>query len=119
MEVIDALEQAPTAARLANDDPCRPGQPVPSKELDVWVRRCVNLAFRKTRPFFLLTSVVVVISLFEAYQVGVIRGFRDWLGQESYGRVLFAVGAAITQMQHGGYGFSVSSVIERILLMEG
>jgi ABC-type multidrug transport system fused ATPase/permease subunit len=83
------------------------------------VSRCVNLAFRKTRPFFLLTSVVVVISLFEAYQVGVIRGFRDWIGQESYGRVLFAVGAAITQLQHGGYGFSASSVIETILTYGG
>jgi ABC-type multidrug transport system fused ATPase/permease subunit len=83
------------------------------------VGRCVNLAFHKTRPFFLLTSVVVVISLFEAYQVGVIRGFRDWIGQESYGRVLFAVGAAITQMQHGGYGFSISSVIETILTYGG
>src|SRR5262245_30995011 len=83
------------------------------------VRRYVNLAFRETRLLFLLTSVVVVISLFEAYQVGVVRGFRDWLGQESYGRVLFAVGAAITQMQHGGYGFSVSLVIEKILTSGG
>src|SRR5262245_11026079 len=83
------------------------------------VRRYVNLAFRETRLLFLLTSVVVVISLFEAYQVGGSRGFRDWLGQESYGRVLFAVGAAITQMQHGGYGFSVSSVIETILTHGG
>src|SRR5262245_31979039 len=83
------------------------------------VGRCVNLAFHKTRPFFLLTSVVVAISLFEAYQVGDVRGFRDWIGQESYGRVLFAVGAAITQMQHGGYGFSISSVIETILTYGG
>ena len=28
MEVIDALEQAATAAWLANDDPCRPGEPI-------------------------------------------------------------------------------------------
>jgi hypothetical protein len=80
-------------------------------------RRCAR-AFG-THLFLSLTMVAVGISLFWAYQIGVDRGFRDWVGQESYGRMLFAVGAAITQMQHGGYGHSLSSVIETILTYGG
>jgi hypothetical protein len=83
------------------------------------VRRCTRSAFRRTQPVLSLTIAAVVISLFVAYQVGVNRGFRDWLGQESYGRVLFAVGAAITQTQQGGYGHSLSSVIETVLTYGG
>jgi hypothetical protein len=43
----------------------------------------------------------------------------DSIGQSSWGRVLFAVGAAITQMEHGGYGYTTSNVAENVLTHAG
>src|SRR5712692_3774908 len=68
--------------------------------------------------YFCFVIVAVCLSFAAAFQIGVDRGFRDSLGKESYGRILFAVGAAITRA-HGGYGYSFSSVIETILSFGG
>jgi hypothetical protein len=71
------------------------------------------------RVFLWVTIVAVLISLITAFEVGVRRGLRDSVGQETYGRVLFGAGAAITAMRHGGFGYSLSSVIETILTQGG
>jgi hypothetical protein len=70
------------------------------------------------RAFFWVAIAAVCVSLIAAFHIGVERGFRDSLGKESYGRILFAVGAAITRA-HGGYGYSLSSVVETILTFGG
>src|SRR5215467_16221729 len=38
---------------------------------------------------------------------------------ENWGRILFGVGTAITQMDHGGYGYSLSTVVETVLTYGG
>jgi hypothetical protein len=51
--------------------------------------------------------------------LAVIRGFSGAIGTQTWGRVLFAVGAAVTEMDHGGYGYTLSTVIETILTFGG
>jgi hypothetical protein len=68
-----------------------------------------------TRWFLWVAVTIVCISLIGAFRIGIDRGLRDTIGTGSWGRVLFGVGAAITQMRHGGYGYTMSTVIETVL----
>src|SRR5262245_22103652 len=71
------------------------------------------------RLFLWLAVAIVCISLTAAFRLGVERGLRDTIGNGSWGRILFGVGTAITQMDHGGYGYALSTVIETILTYGG
>jgi hypothetical protein len=74
---------------------------------------------RTARLFLWLAVAIVSVSLIAAFRVGVERGFRDTIGSGSWGRILFGVGTAIVQMDHGGYGYALSTVIETILTYGG
>src|SRR5262245_10126663 len=74
---------------------------------------------KPARLLFWLAVVIVCVSLTAAFRLGVERGVRDTIGNESWGRILFGVGTAITQMDHGGYGYALSTVIETILTYAG
>jgi len=69
--------------------------------------------------FLLLAVIVVCGTLLAAFRVGVDRGFPGAIGTQTWGRILFAIGAAVTQMDHGGYGYTLSTVIETILTYGG
>src|SRR5215831_278955 len=69
--------------------------------------------------FLLLAVIVVCGTLLAAFRVGVDRGFPGAIGTQTWGRILFAIGAAETQMDHGGYGYTLSTVIETILTYGG
>jgi hypothetical protein len=74
----------------------------------------------KTARLFLWLAVAIVsVSLIAGFRLGVERGFRDTIGDGNWGRILFGVGTAITQMDHGGYGYALSTVIETILTHGG
>ena len=70
---------------------------------------------KTTRLFLWLAVAIVSVSLIAAFRLGVERGFPDTIGNGNWGRILFGVGTAITQMDHGGYGYALSTVIETIL----
>jgi hypothetical protein len=72
-----------------------------------------------TRLFRWLAAAIVCLSLIAAFRIGVDRGFRDSIGDGNWGRILFGVGTAITQMDHGGYGYALSTVIETVLIYGG
>jgi hypothetical protein len=72
-----------------------------------------------TRLFLWLAVAIVCISLTATYFLGVERGLRDAVGTGSWGRILFGVGTAVTQMDHGGYGYALSTVIETVLTYGG
>jgi hypothetical protein len=73
-----------------------------------------------TRWFLWAAVTIVCISLIGAFRIGIDRGLRDTIGTGSWGRVLFGVGAAITQMKHGGYGYTISTdVVETVLKYGG
>jgi len=74
---------------------------------------------KTVRLFLWLAVAIVCVSLIAAFRVGVERGLRDTVGNGSWGRILFGVGTAITQMDHGGYGYALSTVIETILTYGG
>jgi hypothetical protein len=74
---------------------------------------------KTARLFLWLAVAIVCVSLFAAFRLGVERGLRDTIGNESWGRILFGVGTAITQMDHGGYGYALSTVIETVLTYGG
>jgi hypothetical protein len=64
-------------------------------------------------------SLISAFRLVSAFRLGVERGFRDTIGNGNWGRVLFGVGTAITQVDHGGYGYALSTVIETVLTYGG
>jgi len=78
--------------------------------------------FRRTARVHMvlyLVLAIVCLSFFSAIRIGIDRGLPNSIGEESWGRVLFAVGAAITQMEHGGYGYTIASVMETVLTSAG
>src|SRR5215472_15436158 len=74
---------------------------------------------KTARLFLWLAVAIVCVSLLATFRIGVDRGFRDSIGDGNWGRILFGVGTAITQMDHGGYGYALSTVIETILKFGG
>jgi hypothetical protein len=81
----------------------------------------VNAANRAsaTGLFRWLAAVIVCFSLIAAFRIGIDRGLRDTIGDGTWGRILFGVGTAITQMYHGGYGYALSNAIETLLTNGG
>ena len=65
-----------------------------------------------------LLIVLVAAAVFVAFRIGLVRNFDDRLSNESWGRMLFGIGAAITHIDYGGYGYTVSAPVEGAL-MEG
>src|ERR1700730_11785846 len=72
-----------------------------------------------TRLFRWLAAAIVCLSLVAAFRIGIDRGFRDTIGNGNWGRIMFGVGTAISQMDHGGYGYTLSIAIESILTNGG
>ena len=73
----------------------------------------------RARMVLYLALAIVCLSFFGAIRMGIDRGLPDSIGEESWGRVLFAIGAAITEMEHGGYGYTIASVMETVLTSAG
>src|ERR1700724_2034707 len=71
------------------------------------------------RLFPWLAAAIVCLCLVATFRIGIDRGFRDTIGDGNWGRILFGVGTAITQMDHGGYGYAMSTVIETVLTYAG
>jgi len=66
-----------------------------------------------------LLIVSICFFLFVDFRIGIVRGVHDVVGAQSWGRILFAVGAAITEMAHGGYGYTTAEAVEAILRTNG
>src|SRR2546423_11517290 len=83
--------------------------------------RTANSASRASsvRSFPWLAATIVYLCLLAAFRIGIDLGFRDIIGQGNWGRILFGIGTAITQMDHGGYGYAMSNVIETVLKYGG
>ena len=73
----------------------------------------------KSRIFMLVAVIAICSSLFASYRIRVERGFPDTIGTGAWGRALFAFGAAIAQMRHGGYGYTIPDAMETVLTYGG
>ncbi len=62
---------------------------------------------------------VVCVAVAASFWIGLARGLADSVGLASWGRILFGAGAAITKMAHGGYGYTISEVVEGLLAQGG
>jgi hypothetical protein len=71
------------------------------------------------RLFPWLAAAIVCLCLLAAFRIGIDRGFRDSIGVAAWGRILFGVGTAITEMDHGGHGYALSTVVETVLTYNG
>jgi len=78
-----------------------------------------GLRRRRSHIFMLLAVAAVCGSLFASYRIGVDRRFPETIGTGGWGRMLFAFGAAIAQMRHGGYGYTIPGPIETTLTYAG
>ncbi len=63
--------------------------------------------------------VVILVTLFATFRVGLDRGFDHTIGIEAWGRVLFGVGAAISDLVYGVKGYVVDRVVETLLQTGG
>jgi hypothetical protein len=59
------------------------------------------------------------MTLFAVFRVGLIRDLQDRIGTANWGRMLFGLGAAITELDHGGYGYTIANVVENRLILGG
>ena len=62
---------------------------------------------------------LVVCAVFVAFCIGVKRDFPTKIGAGNWGRMVFAIGAAITEMEHGGYGYVTAEYMDHILTFGG
>src|SRR5262245_35670767 len=89
--------------------------------MSVLTIRSLSVANRASiiRFFPWLAAAIVCLCLIGAFRIGVDRGFRDAIADGNWGRILFGVGTAITQMDHGGYGYALSTVMGPVLTYGG
>src|SRR4029077_12733713 len=72
------------------------------------------------RYFRCLMATFVIGGLFFAFRVGFDREFEHTIGAEAFGRVSFAICAAITDLAHHGSGGHVcNEVVEQVLAYAG
>jgi ABC-type multidrug transport system fused ATPase/permease subunit len=66
-----------------------------------------------------LLAVCIFLFLFLAFRTGLVRGLQDTIADQAWGRAQFSIGAAISSMKHGGYGYASYSGIKTILEYAG
>src|SRR5499433_2786644 len=67
----------------------------------------------------IIATVLVTAALFAAFRTGIGRDLHSTFAAQSWGRVQFAIGAAVTSLYHGGYGYTISDVVRGVLITGG
>jgi len=67
----------------------------------------------------IIATVLVAAALFSAFRTGIGRDLHSTFAAQSWGRVQFAIGAAVTSRYHGGYGYTISDVVRGVLTYAG
>jgi len=67
----------------------------------------------------IIATVLVAAALFTAFRTGIRRDLHSTFAAQSWGRVQFAIGAAVTSRYHGGYGYTISDVVRGVLTTGG
>lgn len=82
------------------------------------IRALAKIARERAWSFRICVGVAC-FAVFAAFCIGVRRDFPTTIGDGNWGRAAFAIGAALTQMQHGGYGYVTAEVVDQILRAGG
>ena len=118
-----------SVARAADDLVVRPKivtphEPPDTSEHDVQLvtgHTGFNITMSATRlhAVQIIAAAMIGLVLCAAFRTGLVRDLHSTLADQSWGRVQFAVGSAITSLYHGGYGYTISDVIRVILAKAG
>ncbi len=68
----------------------------------------------RQRVFLATAIAIILLDVFAAFRTGILRDLHAMFADQSWGRVQFSIGAAITSLD-GGYGYTTSDVIKTIL----
>jgi hypothetical protein len=63
--------------------------------------------------------MTIVAALVGSFRLGLERGFDHTIGVEAYGRMLFAIGAAVSDEVHGKHGYVIDNVVDSALTNGG
>jgi hypothetical protein len=66
-----------------------------------------------------LVLTAIVAALVGSFRLGLERGFDHTIGVEAYGRMLFAIGAAVSDEVHGKHGYVIDNVVDSALTNGG
>ena len=72
----------------------------------------------RRRALSAFMAICIFIFLSVAFQIGISRNLQNTIADQSWGRVQFAIGAAITSMKFGGYGYTIAAPV-RVALDNG
>src|SRR5262245_8058831 len=69
--------------------------------------------------FTLIAALLICVGIFSAFRVGILRDLHTMIADAAWGRVQFAIGAAITALYHGGYGYTSADAVRAALAKGG
>jgi hypothetical protein len=64
-------------------------------------------------------AVFIFLFLFFAFRIGLVRDLQDTISDQSWGRVQFAIGSAVTTMRHHGTGYTIAAPVKTVLESAG
>jgi hypothetical protein len=73
----------------------------------------------RERVFYWCAVAMVGVLFIATFRLGLIRGFDHIIAADAWGRMVFAIGAAITDLAHGGRGYIVFDHINTVLTYGG
>jgi hypothetical protein len=66
-----------------------------------------------------LVLTAIVAALVGSFRLGLERGFDHTIDVEAYGRMLFAIGAAVSDEVHGKHGYVIDDIADSTLSNSG
>src|SRR5215510_6892716 len=79
----------------------------------------MTVAAGRERTVHFIAAVLIGLALFATFRAGIMRDLHSTFADQSWGRVQFSIGAAITSLYHGGYGYTISNVVKTVLASGG
>jgi hypoxanthine-guanine phosphoribosyltransferase len=66
-----------------------------------------------------LVLTAILAALVGSFRLGLERGFDHTIGVEAYGRMLFAISAAVSDEVHGKHGYVIDDIADSTLTNSG
>ena len=79
----------------------------------------MTMAAARLHAVQIIAAAMIGLFLWAAFRSGLVRDLHSTFADQSWGRVQFAIGSAITSLYHGGYGYTISDVIRGVLANAG
>jgi hypothetical protein len=73
----------------------------------------------RVRAARVIAAGLIGLAILAAFHTGITRNLHSTFADQSWGRVQFSIGAAVTSLYHGGYGYTTSDVVRTVLASAG